>query len=318
VHGKLIQHVSGHLSVGVLAALVLFAVGTEPARSSEGGFSSYVPGLQDSMAGVLPPPGWYVTEYLYNYSGCTSREEQEGTVRVNVRAETPATFTLISQVTEHKLLGSDYGWGILVPLIRARLKGEVVTASGSEPFNQGVTGLSETEIIPLALGWHHGRSHQRTMLVIYAPTGQYSTSSLVTAGLNRWAVGFDYGYTFMDPKTLRELTVAPGYVISFTNRETAYLSGQEFHADFAAVQHYETGLGVGIVGYALVQTTPDRGSGANLGPFKGRALALGPIVLYNTTVGHTQCGVTAKYYGEFDVKNRFAGRAYWLNLSASF
>lgn len=301
-----------------LVVVALIAASSIPANGSEGGFSSYVPGLQDSMAGFLPPPGWHVQELIWATSGCMSIEEQEGNVATNARSDVVAGFTVISQVTKSRVLGSYWAWGFLLPMARVDFAGSVTSESESTFIDESVTAPSDLELVPIALGWHNGRSHQKAMLVVYAPTGQYSTGSLATAGLNRWAVELDYAYTFLDEKTLREITITPGYTVNFANPDTDYLSGQELHADFAALQHYKTGLGVGLVGYTVLQTTSDSGAGAYLGSFKSRVFALGPIVLYNAKTDGTQFGVSAKYYAEFGARNRFAGRAFWLNFRLSF
>jgi len=270
------------------------------------------------MAGYLPPPGFYFQQNLEFYTGHASRSVSLGRVEADLHGTLPVQYSIFNGVTKNRLWGSYYAWAAIIPIVEPELSGFLKTPIGDLGRSQTVAGLSEIEIIPMMLGWHNGRSNQKAWVVVYIPTGEFSTTNFLSTSLNRWALEFDYAYTFLDPRTGYEFDVAPGYTINFENPETNYLSGQEFHMDYAALKHWPNGLGVGAVGYAFVQTTPDSGSGAKLGAFEGRAFALGPILNYRATLGSVPVGLTAKYYSEFGVSNRFEGHSYWLNISAAF
>jgi hypothetical protein len=93
-------------------------------------------------------------------------------------------------------------------------------------------------------------------------------------------------------------------------------SGDEFHADFAAVQHTGNGVLYGLAGYALQQTTADTGGGALLGPFRGSVIGLGPIVGYRLPLGELRpIDLTLKYEFEFAEQNRTLGNALWFNAA---
>ena len=103
-----------------------------------------------------------------------------------------------------------------------------------------------------------------------------------------------------------------------TNNADGYHSGDEFHTDFAAVQHLRSGFLFGLSGYALQQTTGDGGSGAILGPFKGRVIALGPIIGRTIALAKLRINVTAKYDIEFAEQNRSSGNELWLTAALRF
>ena len=68
-------------------------------------------------------------------------------------------------------------------------------------------------------------------------------------------------------------------------------------------------LGVGVVSYAMIQTTPDSGSGARLGSFESRVYGVGPIVSFTTSADPSKAlTVLAKWYSEFDAEHTFAAR----------
>ncbi|MHB9037566.1 MAG: SphA family protein [Armatimonadota bacterium] len=302
--------------LGLTAILALVIV--DNLHASESGQSTYPPGFQDTLAGYLPPPGSYFKQLFYFYNGNASKVVGEGNIKIDLHENLPVQFSIFNQVTKRQLYGSFYSWAVIVPFAEPKLTGQVVTPSGDIQRSQSVSGLSEIEVIPIMLGWHNGRSHQKAWLTIYAPTGEYNLDNFVNTSLNRWAVELDYAYTFLDIKTGYEFDVAPGYTFNFQNPATDYTSGQEFHVDFAGLKHYSPSFSVGAVGYAFIQATADSGSGAELGAFEGRTFALGPIVNYNTNVGSVPIALTGKYYGEYGVSKRFAGHSYWLNVNASF
>jgi hypothetical protein len=298
--------------------LMLILLIAPVAQASESGQSSYPPGFQDTLAGFQPPPGTYFKQIAYFYTGYASKVVGERNIKINLHESLPIQFSMVNQVTKARLWGSNYAWAVLVPLAEPKLTGELVTPVGSIARSKSVTALSQIEVVPIMLGWHNGRSNQKAWLTVYAPTGEYNVKSFVNTSLNRWAVEFDYAYTFLDMKTGREFDAAPGYTFNFENPATNYTSGQEFHVDLAALKHYSAEWAIGAVGYVFIQTTPDTGSGARLGSFEGRTFALGPIATYSAKLGSVPIMLTGKYYSEFDVSNRFEGHSYWLNLNASF
>lgn len=288
------------------------------AQASEGGFGTYPAGFQDIRSGILPPPGWYFRESLEFYSGSVTQVVREGLLEADLHLSLPVQYSALSQVTKSRLWGSNYSWVLIAPVVEPTLEGSVLTPTGPVMNRASITGLSQLYVMPLVLGWHNGRSHQKAWFAFYAPTGKYDVRDFLNTSLNRWAIEFDYGYTYLDPKTGCEFDLAPGYTINFENPATAYRSGNEFHMDWVAMKHLTPTWGVGAVGYAWIQTTPDSGAGAMLGAMKGRAFALGPMVTHSTRVGSAPINLVGKYYDEFGVKNRFAGHSYWLNVSAAF
>lgn len=304
-------------SIVILLALLNLLLGIR-VQCSEYRISTYFPGFRDVLVGVQPPPGFYLQERTLFYTGNVSRTLSAGRIAENAHVYIPVQFTLLESVTKTKVWGSYYAFGLIFPIVEPQISGTVQTPFGSRSFTQSISGLSQTQILPLVLGWHSGKSYQRAAMVVYAPTGNYDPLRAANTTLNRWAIEFDYGYTYLDRKTGVELDVAPGYTFNFRNPDTDYTSGQEFHIDFAALQHLSTSWAIGAVGYMFFQTTPDTGPGAILGANEGRTFALGPIAFYRSRLGGIPMTVTGKYYGEFGVSNRYAGHSYWFNMGFAF
>ncbi len=75
-------------------------------------------------------------------------------------------------------------------------------------------------------------------------------------------------------------------------------------------------LSVGLVGYYYNQLTGDSGSGDRIGSFKGRVTSLGAQIGYTFKLGEIPVSTNVRFFREFDVKNRFAGTATYLTISA--
>lgn len=303
--------------ISTVFSIVLAAMGAGrlPSHASEGP-GAYPPGLFDLGAGVVPDPGLYLKQFTLTFSGSTRRITEEGKVETRLHNDAFIPAWEFIGVRKANILGSNYGWLLLIPLEDVTLTGDVVRPPAKPGFESHRVALASPLLSPLTLGWHKGRSHQRVSLVAYLPLGSFNERRIVDTGSNRWAVEVDYAYTFKDPRTLREFTAVPGYTFCFENPATHYTSGQEFHIDYAAAQSFPTGLGVGAVAYTWWQTTPDSGPGAKLGAFKGRTFGIGPLITYNTALRNKPVIITAKYYKEFDVVNRFEGSEFWFNVKA--
>jgi hypothetical protein len=186
-----------------------------------------------------------------------------------------------------------------------RIPSFTVTAIDSE------LALGDSAFAPLVLGWSSGNFYWNFALFGMAPTGEYSTHNLANTSLNHWAVMPRLAATYFNPKTGWEVTGAAVYSVSFENPATDYEAGNILNLEGAITKNFGP-IGVGAVGYAMIQTTPDSGTGARLGAFESKVYGAGPIVTY------TRGGLTllAKWYTEFDAENTFEGNI--VDAAATF
>ena len=100
-------------------------VRVEP-RCAENATGIYLLGIKTSMAGFVPPPGTYVTDYNYYYSGSASGAATVGValrrvgnvnVQANVNVDGNAFIDLptVLWVVPDKVLGGNLGLGVIVP-----------------------------------------------------------------------------------------------------------------------------------------------------------------------------------------------------------
>jgi hypothetical protein len=307
------------LVISVVALSAVCGV-SQNAAGSEFGVSTYRPGLMDLFAGYLGPPGSLNIKDMFLYQDATARVVLEGPrIETHVHTVTFTNALFAAYVTKIRFLGTYWAAGIIpqVRLAEQSLREHPIGQSNSTQQASSVAGLGDLIVIPWLGTWNYGQFHVAAGLAMYAPTGNYDRDRIINIGDNRWAIEPDVGVTWMDQKG-REISIFAGYTVNSKNTSTHYRSGDEFHADFALAKHFSGGSILGVAGYALQQTTADSGTGAILGPYRGRVIAIGPIIGRTVTIIEHPVTFTAKYAVEFDSQNRSSGNELWISASCRF
>lgn len=324
-------------AAAVVAGGMVLAPAT--ADAGESATSVYLLGSKGAMAGFTPPPGLYVADANYYYSGSASGTAAKGValprlggnVSVDIEVDGKAYYNIPTAVwvAPQQVLGGNIGFSLMMP-IGWKDVGVDLTAQGTFtlPPPLGITlnpGLSFSfgddkaafgdPLLGSFVGWHSGNWHWNVGVLVNVPVGQWETGQLANIGFNRWAFDFTSAVTWLDPKTGFELSGAAGVTFNSENHDTDYKSGTDFHLEFAAIQHFSKQFAVGLVGYHYQQLTGDSGAGAVLGDFKGRVTALGPTITYDFMVGQVPVMTSLKWMHEFNVENRLKGDMGMLTLT---
>lgn len=325
-----------------IAGLALLAglAAAQEARAVEDAAGFYLLGSKGSMAGFVPPPGIYVTDYNLYYAGEAKGDAATGIAlrrlggRIDLQAEVEVdaqayvnapTATWIAPQT---VLGGNVGFGIIVPVgwkdvdvdldVTATLTLPPpldITLQRSRRFGFGDDTTAFGDPVPTALiGWHHGNWHWNLSTLLNVPIGQWSESKIANMGFNRWALDTNGAVTWLSPTGL-EASAAAGFTFNWENPDTDYDSGTEFHVEFALMKHFSKTFALGLVGYHYDQVSGDSGPGATLGPFEGRVTALGPSLTYGFNLGKIPVSTELKWLHEFDVRNRAEGDSGFLIIS---
>ena len=287
--------------------------------ASEFGISTYRPGLMDLFAGYLGPPGATLVKTYFLFQDASARAvTQHGDIEADSHTINYTSALFAAHITGIPVLGSYWGFGAITQFRISSQSLRVGAVGVSVPQTSTAGGLGDLILLPVMLNWNWGQFHLTTALAFYAPTGSYDRQRIINIGTNRWAVEPDTGLTWMDEENGRQASAFAGYTINSENTATHYHSGQEFHADFVLAQHLSKGFVVGMAGYALQQTTADSGRGAIFGPYKGRVLALGPLVGKTVDLWKLPVTFAVKYDFEFAAQNRSTGDELWLTGSLRF
>jgi hypothetical protein len=307
---------------GTVALLSVLFVG-QPTFADENGIGVWLPGTFGSFAAVPGEPGWsFATLYIHPSAaaGGNVRFPRGGQIDVGVDGRGDLFAFGPTYTFEERFLNGQASLSLLAiagrnnASVDATLTGPSGgTVSGSR--SESLTGFGD--VLPqFTVKWNEGVNNYMTYVMGLIPVGSYDPDRLANIGLGHGAVDWGAGYTYLDPGTGREFSIAGGLTYNFENPDTDYQSGIDGHIDWAASQFLNEHVHVGVVGYAFQQLTGDSGDGATLGDFKSRVFGVGPQVGYKFNVNDATDGyVNLKGYYEFGAKNRAEGWNLWLTVA---
>ncbi|MFA5955597.1 transporter [Hyphomicrobium sp.] len=279
------------------------------ARADEFGFSSYGLGAAAFGAGVTPPPGTYLTSVSGYYQGEINTPITFGNVTLQAGAKVEFFQQALNglYVPDGKVFGGNLGIGVTIPVGHNDLRATVTGPLGNT-FHDETAGWGLGDITTrLQLGWQDGDFAHLIYVQVVAPSGSYAVGFQPIIGLSRPGIDTGWAFTWTEKTSKLQFNGAVGVTFNFDNVTTDYLSGTDFHFEWAVGREISPGLVIGVVGYDYRQLTGDSGSGAVLGPLEGSVDAIGGGVSYTTLVGKTPLILSARHYEEFNVERRWDG-----------
>ena len=306
-----------------LVAFALIAWAADGAFAAESGVGVYPLGLRGPLAGITPPPGLYFQNDLYYYQGSAgaSRPLPLGSQLVaDVNAKMWVDIPTFLWSTPLQIAGGNLAVSASFPAggpsvdAGLALTSALISSEVARSQHSAVATIGDPFIVT-SVGWHAGNWHWTGGVGINVPAGDYRENSLANIAFHRWAADFFGAMTWLDPKTGIDLSAALGFTFNGRNPSTDYKTGTEFHLEWAVTQNLPKGFSFGLVGYYYEQVTGDSGSGAKLGDFKGRVVALGGSLGYMFKVDGRDVSTRLKVYREFDVQNRLEGTAAYLTVA---
>jgi hypothetical protein len=322
-----------------LAAVTLGAVlalTAAPALAVEGGIGAYFMGTRDTFAGIVPPPGTYLSFTYDHLEGSVDGLSVGG---LPIRADTDLSLNLlrvgITQSFATSLWGGTPALNLTIPYVDPQLTWTAVTPplDGAE-IDDRTSGFGDLSVTGL-VGWLRDKLHYSTGLTIYAPTGDYDTATVNLAertvdalsnGKNVWTFQPFVAATWLDPSTGFEASGAASLLFSTENSATDYQTAPALQLEGAVVQRIRSGWGFGLTGYVYQQLDDDSGSGAEatraaLGAdsLQARVAGAGPIITYSGgKLFGADMSLKMKYVAEFGAKRRFESDIFTVNLALAF
>ena len=316
--GRRVRHASA-VSVCVLVCLLIAA---REAAAAENGVGFYLLGGRGPMAGYIPPPGVYIQNDVYFYSGSGGggkRFPSGGEVIANVDATIWADFVTASWVLPQEILGGNLAIGVIVPFGQPDVTADVLLSPAAfAPIGRQVKDnafIFGDPVATAALGWHSGNWHWNMTGLLNIPVGDYREGEIANLAFHRWAGDISGAVTWLDPQSGIELSATAGFTFNGTNDVTDYTTGTEFHVEWAATKTLTRQLSIGLVGYYYDQFTADSGTGARLGDFEGQVTALGGMIAYNFQLGETPVSARLNIYREFEAVNRLEGSTGYVTVA---
>jgi len=298
---------SGHVAklIILIAFVVTLLLAGSPAQALEGA-GHYVGGNEDFMAGALPPPGMYPISYFVNYHATKIRNNNGDDIAPpDFKLNVYAYALRFVHVTKAKLLGADWAWQVIVPLVN-----QTVDVPG-KTFKS--TGLGDIEFSPLVLGWHFSKNmHLIGALDFMAPTGSFDSTDPSSIGQNYWTIAPIVAPTYISDGGF-EVSGKFQYFFNTKNNDTKYTSGNEFLLDYLVGQHVGD-WNFGINGFIHKQLTDDEVNGVTKKDNLAQSVSVGPAVQYN----YKNMFFNAKYQWDTSVKNGPEGQKLWLKFLYAF
>jgi hypothetical protein len=307
------------ISLAILAALALFAIGGS-AEAAEGGGSHYLPGTVGDIAlALVPEPGLQVSNSAFVQFGELGTAVLGGQVDVNVDLDFVLNMVGAAYTFETPVLGGIYSVGAIIPFGYANVDAELrLPGGGTIGDNDDSFDLSDIALVPIQLNWNFGDFSFKLAEVIFVPTGGFDEGSAANLGRNYWSFDTVGAVTWFNTGTATEISVAPGIMVNTKNDDTNYQTGEEFHVDFVGNQFLSDTFAIGLRGYYYRQVSGDSGSGAVLGDFKGESLGLGPGFFWTPEFAGGNLIIQGKWMHDVVDENRFDSDYVTFALSWKF
>ena len=260
------RHHRGSVVKGLfVAAFVLCLTGTAL------GFGHYTPGVEGINAGSAPPPGFHYSIYNLFYTADTLTDAKGRSMNPDPGFDL-SVFAMahrFTYITDVKILGADYGFDAIVPLVRTDLS---IDARG---FDDDSFEIGDICVEPLILGWHTPRWDVTAAIGFYAPTG--SSSEPTAAGKGHWSVMESLGATYyFDDARTTSFSLLTRWLQNGEIRETGVTPGADMVAEYGLGKMFPlsktSNVSVGLVGYSYSQLDETSGDGPADTRYSGHAV----------------------------------------------
>ena len=248
----------------VPTALALAAALLAGAAHAEGHYVTGVEGLQGSS---VPPAGNYYLGYLVNYDINSFRAPND--TKLKGDGKVTALVNRFVKITDTKVLGADYGFETIIPVIRTSL--DIKAAA----LNDSDTGVGDVYVGPLVLGWHGPQWDAVAAAGLWLDTASHNTP--VAAGKGYKSTMLTGGVTYyFDPAK----SVSGSALFRFERHgknDAGIRPGNQLSLEWGVGKNLGA-YQLGVVGYSQWQLSEDSGPGAN--NLKSSKHALGAEVVY--------------------------------------
>lgn len=304
--------------LGIIAAAALLP---SIAMAAEGGAGFYLLGSKGPAAAITPPPGVFFSNDIYIYSGDLGGGRalpSGGRLAVGVEGSAVIEVPTVLWVLPEEVMGARLGLTATLPIGWKKTEADVTLAGplggiASGSITDNVFTLGDPVVGGL-LGWETGNFHWQTSLLVNVPIGDYQEGEISNIAFHHWGADLSAGVTWLDPTIGLDLSAVVGMTFNAENPSTDYRTGNEFHFEWAAVQHFNEQFDAGLIGYYYDQVTGDSGAGA-ASDFKGRVTAIGATIGWTFKAGEIPISTRLKYYHEFATENRAEGDVVFLSVS---
>ncbi len=221
--------------------------------------SHYPFGIEGVLAGSAPPPGFHYRMYNIGYNSTTLKDDHGNSQNVGLDLDVFASAQRLIYVTNVKILGADFLYDAIVPLLDKDLS--IFGTSYSESFTVGDITLE-----PFALAWHKPRWDATLALAVIMPTGDYDARNLASPGLGYWSGMLTLGGTYyLDDKKTWSVSALTRTLVHTEQEDTKVRPGSELVAEYGIGKEFTVNdklmVRPGLAGYSYWQIEDDSQDG---------------------------------------------------------
>jgi hypothetical protein len=284
------------LPIMVVSFLLFF-----PVMGFGGGGNQYPLGSEAFFHGAVPPPGFYVKDYVYFYTADKLMGDDRKEMKVSNGdpvqlddLDVWANTLRLIYVSPIRFLDGFLGTHLFIPLVNVDETVTVATPGGPLKIDDDKTAIANLIWNPVFWSYHsqNGLFHAVTGCDIYIPVGPYDGQDLVNIRKNFWTFEIPLGITWFMPFN-PNIQVGAKFMYDFNTEDNDYyvagvktdrLPGQEFKFDYGvsyafAKKDSPVQVWGGVNGYAYWQTTHDEIDGHKVDDDMSQVFAAGPGIL---------------------------------------
>lgn len=221
--------------------------------------SHYPMGGEGVTAASAPPPGFHYRMYNTFYNPTTTKDDNGNDVPVDFNLDVFSSVHRFIHVTKIKLLGADFLYNVIVPMVDKDISVGAMSDSRS---------LTVGDIVfePIALAWHKPRWDAVAALAVIAPTGEYDVDKPASIGLGYWSGMLTLGgtYFFDDAKSL-SISALTRTLVHTEQEDTGVRPGSEFIVEYGIGKQFAANKDLlvrpGLSGCAYWQISDDSKDG---------------------------------------------------------
>ena len=245
----------------------------------------YTNGVEGIKPCVVPPPGFYWRMYNVFYDSDKLADPDGKDIGIDFELSVFAQANRFIYVTEHKILGADYFWNVVVPFIYT----DIEIGSGVHGVKDNAFEVGDITIEPFALGWHGARYDAAAGAMLVVPSGRSKGDRIAHPGKDYWTGIFSLGITtYLDAAKTWSIGALGRYEIHSKKNGVDVTPGNDFHVEWgvgkALPSDWKIGWlrfwEVGVTGYAQWQITDDRGDDITWDKVHDRVFSIGPEVRF--------------------------------------
>lgn len=294
---------------------VLFATTLTASAATSG--SHYPFGGEGVMAASAPPPGFHYRIYNTWYNPTILKSDDGEELDVGFNLDIFSSVHRFVRVTKKKILGADYIFSVIVPLVDKSMDITAAGVSDSKSLSVG-----DIVIEPIALAWHKPRWDAVAALEIIPPTGEYNADKPASPGLGYWSGMLTLGGTyFLDQDRSWSISALTRTLVNTEQPDTDVTPGSEFVVEYGIGKQIALNdkllIRPGISGCGYWQFSDDSEDGpGTVADERKQANALGAEINFFWLPKLMQLNL--RVLREFEAKNTAEGSQFVLTFTKSW